>query len=334
MPISVSFVLCCHNSAGRLPETLRHLAAVVSPPAVVWEVVVVDNASTDGTADLAGQLWRNLGAPAPLRVESEPELGLSFARWRGIRTARHEIVSFIDDDNWVSPGWLSVLNEIFTAHPDFGAAGGIGVPVFETKEPEWFRAIQNSYACGPQGPCSGEVPHRRGYLYGAGLSIRRQALSELEASGFRPKLVGRQGATLLAGEDGEICFALTLAGCRLWYDERLTFWHFMPAPRLSLDYALRLMNQMGRTSVVLDAYLVRIPESRSLLWRFGNRSAMIRLLFAFFRMRGQRQCSEQVRRLRQSFMAGRIAGIAQNKKLFRNIISRPLVTSNGLRKRY
>ncbi len=68
MTISVSVVLCCHNSVERLQPTLTHLAAVQVPPGMSWEVLVVDNASTDDTAARAAELWAQVGAPAPLRV--------------------------------------------------------------------------------------------------------------------------------------------------------------------------------------------------------------------------------------------------------------------------
>ena len=57
MTASVSVVLCCHNSVQRLPSTLKYLAAVNVPPGVDWEVLVVDNASTDDTAACAGEQW-------------------------------------------------------------------------------------------------------------------------------------------------------------------------------------------------------------------------------------------------------------------------------------
>ena len=95
-------VLCCHNSAGRLPLTLAHLAAQQISPKLAWEVIVVDNASNDGTAEVAMKAWPE-DAPVKLHVVHESQLGLSNARWRGFSQARYEVVSFIDDDNWCRP---------------------------------------------------------------------------------------------------------------------------------------------------------------------------------------------------------------------------------------
>ena len=252
MMASVSVVLCCHNSVQRLPSTLRHLAAVNVPPGLDWEVVVVDNASTDDTAACAPNLWAQAGAPAPLQVVPEPRQGLNYARWAGIRAAQGDIVSFVDDDNWVDARWLAVLAEVFSAQPGVGAVGAWAEPVSEGAIPPWFERVQHLYACGPQGMAAGPVPATRGYLYGAGLSIRREALAALDAAGFAPRLVGRSGTSLAGGEDSELCRALLGAGWVLWYEPRLRLQHFMPPGRLSLDYARRLSFEMGRAAVRLE----------------------------------------------------------------------------------
>ena len=56
-PVGVSVVICCHNSTERLSPTLAHLAAQQVPDGVDWEVLLIDNMSTDGTADMARSLW-------------------------------------------------------------------------------------------------------------------------------------------------------------------------------------------------------------------------------------------------------------------------------------
>jgi glycosyltransferase involved in cell wall biosynthesis len=278
--MNVSFIVCCYNSALRLPATLAHLAAVKPVPGAEWEVVVVDNASTDDTAAVAQRHWLEAGAPAPLRVVEEPTPGLVNARRRGVQAARCEIVCFVDDDNWIGLNWLGILDEIFTAWPDIGALGGLGRPVFEGAEPGWFRSVRWAYAVGPQAPCPGEVPRPRGYLYGAGLALRRDAFLDLERNGFRPLLTGRRGGDVLAGDDSELCFALTLAGWRLWYDPRLLFDHFMPSWRLNTAYAARLLERLGYASAYLDAYVLAGAAVRPLHWTWLNGLFLPRFLIA------------------------------------------------------
>ena len=121
----VSIVICCHNSSKRLPEALRHLALQAGTENIPWEVIVVDNASTDDTSNAACRSWPS-DAPVPLRVVSEPHAGLSHARFRGIRESKYELVSLVDDDNWVASDWVARVYNVLSSKHSVAACGGIG----------------------------------------------------------------------------------------------------------------------------------------------------------------------------------------------------------------
>ncbi len=267
-PIGVSVIICCHNSAARLPPTLRHLAAQHCPKDIPWEVVVVDNASTDHTRQVALDCWP-AGAPARMRIVQEPRPGLRFARERGQAESCWPILSFIDDDNWVSPDWVAYVAEIMHNHPMAAACGGVSEAVCESDPPPWFPRYAHCYAVGPQGDTAG-LPVAAGprpQLWGAGLSLRRRALDGLFRAGFRPLAVGRRGQQLAAGEDTELCLALRLAGWELWYDPRLRLRHFIPANRLRWSYLRGLVRGFGAS--IMDPYWHEAdPRQRALpAWR-------------------------------------------------------------------
>jgi len=251
----VSVIICCHNSAKRLPETLRHLAAQQVPDGLPWEVLVIDNASMDDTAETALRCWPSV-ALAPLRVVSEPQAGLSHARIRGIQEARHEIISFIDDDNWVSTDWIKRVDAIFVNCPEIGASGGRIEAVCEITPPDWFESIQGYYAVGRQHLRSGDITKTSGTLLcGAGLNLRTAAVRKLLDNGFVCMMSDRKGNLLSTGGDTEICFALRESGWRFWYDDALVLRHFIPKERLQWSYALRLMRGMGEASALFELYL-------------------------------------------------------------------------------
>ena len=254
MPIGISIVICCYNSADRVPETLKCLAQQVAASAIEWEIIVVDNASTDKTGEIAQNCCPEV-IRSRLQVVREPAAGLSHARIRGFRSARYSIISFIDDDNWVPPEWLATLVQIFSSDPEIGVVGGPSEAVFELPAPPWFSEIQGFYAVGPQHRSTGDVTEATGtILWGAGMSIRKAALDALWDQGFQFLSTGRKGAQLLAGEDIEMGFALRALGWRFYYDERLRLRHYIPAGRLTWNYALKLMKGMGMTSVYLNIY--------------------------------------------------------------------------------
>jgi glycosyltransferase involved in cell wall biosynthesis len=256
-------VIPCHNGAGRLPRTLGHIAAQDAPVGLNWEVVLVDNASTDGTADAAVTAWP-ADAPTPLRVVREPRLGLSYAHLRGFAEARGEIVTWVEDDNWIAPDWLRAISRIMQQHPEVGACGGLNEAVCEIAPPAWFDMFKSAYATGPQGESSGDVTASRGYLWGAGLTVRKAAWDHLVRHGFRPLLVDRQGsANFNSGGDSEICFALRLTGWRLWFEPRMRLRHFLLTHRLDWWYLRRLYRGIGASTVGFDPYL----------WAFAGESA-------------------------------------------------------------
>lgn len=258
MNLGVSVVICCHNSAKRLPETLTHLAAQQVPADIPWEIVVVDNASMDETATVAVQSWPAT-ALCPMRVAFEPQPGLRHARIRGIQEARHEVISFIDDDNWVADDWISRVQSIFAENPEVGACGGRSDAVTAISPPAWFENIKGYYATGSQHTRNGDITNTHGtLLWGAGLNLRTAILRKLIEDRFVFILSGREGSRLMAGEDTELCFAIRAMGWRLWYDDTLTLQHFVPGERLRWDYALRLMHGMGKASILFDLYLAAL----------------------------------------------------------------------------
>ncbi len=279
----VSIIICCYNSAQRLPMTLKHLVAQEQSQNIAWEVIVVDNASTDNTADVARKFWPKITS-IPLRVIPEQQPGLSHAREAGIKNAQFEYLSFIDDDNWVCNAWIEAVYDIMTNHPEVGACGGDGEAVCEIEPPSWFEKFKGFYAVGDQAAEFGDITETRGWLWGAGLTIRKSALNKLYKNGFQPMLTGRSGKKLTSGEDNEICHALCISGWRLWYDRRLSYKHYLPTSRLNWEYLRRLGSGLGISSVGLDPYLFALPTVRNRWLGFLLHSWYWQTFFTVFKL--------------------------------------------------
>ncbi|HKY71734.1 MAG TPA: glycosyltransferase [Nitrospira sp.] len=266
----VSVVVCSHNGSRRLPDTLAHLACQSIPEALPWEVILVDNASTDDTALIARQNWPPHEATR-LRIVTESTMGLTHARRRGFAEAHYDIVSFVDDDNWVCPQWVRLAAEIMEERPDIGVCGGFVEAQCETTPPWWFERYQESYAVGPQSPVAGDVTWSKGYLWGAGMTVRKCAWEELVATGFEFLLMDRCGDDLRSGGDAELCLALRLAGWTLWYDPRLSLRHFIPFSRLCWEHVKAVHEGFGVASPAHKAYYA-VAEHRDQGWRLWLRS--------------------------------------------------------------
>jgi glycosyltransferase involved in cell wall biosynthesis len=108
MTQGISIILCTHNGETRLRATLSHLRSQHSA-GISWEVLLVDNASTDSTSKVALSSWGE--APVPLRITREAKLGLQCARERGLKEAKYDFIGFVDDDNWIASDWVRVAYE-------------------------------------------------------------------------------------------------------------------------------------------------------------------------------------------------------------------------------
>jgi glycosyltransferase involved in cell wall biosynthesis len=251
MSNGVSIIICCHNGEGRLPETVRHIAQQEVPQYISWEFILVDNASTDNSVNITEAVWDYYESTGTLRVVSEPELGLSAARARGFKEAQFEYVIMCDDDNWLMPNYVSLAHSIMDKNKKIGALGGLGKIVFEHKPEKW---IENTrmFAAGEQWYSSGRVKSCR--IYGAGCVVRKSAYAKLKQVGFKSLLTDRKGSELSSGGDHELCYALSIMGYDIWYDERLKFLHFITKERLTWDYFIRYAKESTACFDVLTSY--------------------------------------------------------------------------------
>ncbi|OKL39546.1 glycosyltransferase [Pontibacter flavimaris] len=258
MSTGISIIICTYNGATRLPDTLRHIAVQQVCPKVCWEVLVVDNASTDQSAAVATAAWRSYGCPASFRVLYQPQKGLAYARELALEEAAYDFVLFCDDDNWLSPSYVNLAYDLMQETPTAGVLGGYGELVFEKDPPVWMHNL-TALASGPQASASGKAPYNA--VYGAGCVIRKAVIQKLAVAGFKPLLSDRKGKQLSAGGDYELCYAIALAGYEIWYDERLRFKHFMPQHRISASYYQQLLKEGAESLPVLIPYRLRLNQN-------------------------------------------------------------------------
>lgn len=254
MKPGVSIIICCYNSAERLPETLRHLALQEVPTNILWEVIVVNNASTDDTVEVAAHEWAKYNLSIPLRIIEQPKAGLSNARDKGFEMAAYEYCLFCDDDNWLQNDYVKLAFETMESDPMIGAAGGQGEAVFETNRPSWFSDKVWGYAIGKQLHKSGYVDQAKGYLFGAGLIVNKDKWKSLKMP-FETMLCGdRTGIKLQSGGDTELCYIMIMNGYKLFYNEDLKFKHFIEKKRLDISYYKKLCQGFGQASAILSPY--------------------------------------------------------------------------------
>jgi|ERR1700722_497017 len=230
----LSVVICTWNRAENLQKTLESIENCRVPHGTEWEVLIVDNNSTDTTSSVCRSfLQRN---PQRYRYLLEKRQGKSFALNTAVENIKGDIIAFTDDDVLMDAEWLLDVLAAFDANDCAGVAGKI-VPVWNSPKPAWFTvdgpyrlmlAIVE-YDLGDQTQaCRIENPP-----FGANLALRKDVFHKYGL--FRTDL-GPVAGTTLRGEDSEYCRRLMTRGEKLIYVPGAVVYHPVPEERTKKPY--------------------------------------------------------------------------------------------------
>lgn len=233
-----------YNGRDRLPKVLDLLLNQTGVKDLNWEIIIVDNNSSDNTAELIQHYQKSCSNNFPLRYFLETKQGAAFARLRAVREAGSQLIGFLDDDVLPALDWVAQAVAFGKEYPHAGAYGGQIHAEYAVKPPENFERIQTFLAITEHGP----NPH----LFdadnlrlppGAALVVRKKAWDESV-----PKVLflkGRLGKSMIGGEDLEPLLYLHKAGWQIWYNPTMHTYHQIPHWRLEKDYLLTLARGCG-----------------------------------------------------------------------------------------
>ncbi|WP_263818898.1 glycosyltransferase [Salinibacter sp.] len=249
----VTLALCTYNGRNELYETLKHIDHQEDVGEVEWELLVVDNNSTDGTADYIRELWPD-EKESHLRIVQEKRQGIAFARKRALREAKYEYLSFVDDDNWISENWIRRIYGLFESHPNVGIISCPSKARLDHEPPSHFEIVKGWLAVGEQCEEEGFVEERPVSFWTAGCSFRVAPFRRLAASDYESCLTGRTKDETLGGEDHEFCLALTLMGWDVYFTKDISIKHNITEDQCSREYILDLVENGGKSRPILDIY--------------------------------------------------------------------------------
>ena len=245
----LSLVVCTRNRASQLSECLAALERLVPVPG--WELLVVDNASTDDTATLLAQ-YRG---PLPLRAIHEPRAGLGAARNRGWRAACGELIAFTDDDCYPHPDFL---REIVAAFGESDSIGFVGGPVM-LHAPQHVRMSIKESLVHERFPAGSFIP--AGAIHGANFAFRKATLERID--GF-DEMFGA-GAPFVSAEDTDALGRALMAGWSGVYTPRIVVTH--NHGREGGPEVVRLARQYARGRGAYYAKALLNSQSRSIYAR-------------------------------------------------------------------
>lgn len=241
--MQLSVIICTYNREKYLPGLLESIAnntLVYSQ----YELIVVDNNSTDSTAEL----YKAFAANHPkfnARYVLETEQGLSHARNRGIQEAQGEVVVYVDDDATIPPQYLATYYNFFAQHPECMAAGGPILPHYETAEPQWMshytRQLLTAYLYkGKQAKL-----FKRNEFPGGGNAAYRKCV--FDTTGLFNTQLGRKGNALGSAEEKDIFDKMRSKKMKIFYLPDAILYHIIPQHKLEEPYFNQLTYLIGKS---------------------------------------------------------------------------------------
>jgi glycosyltransferase involved in cell wall biosynthesis len=265
----ISVVVCTYNRAGPLQRFLARIGELGTPRHdLPWELVVIDNNSSDGTRDVVESMRAQL--PVPIAYHFEGRQGLSHARNAAFKAARYDILAFTDDDCLFGSDWLRSIAEEFTADPNLAILGGRveagpGLPSEISTRRNRERVEVKS------------LTDIRRNLIGCNMALKRSVLKDVEP--FDTRLGA--GTPCKAGEDSDYIYRALRRGRRILYSPDVLVEHHHDRTGEDAVRAVRGNYLMGRGAfyakhlLLFDCNVARHAywELRGLLRRNERRSS-------------------------------------------------------------
>jgi glucosyl-dolichyl phosphate glucuronosyltransferase len=251
---SISLVVCTHNRADLLPRCLR-AAAEQTVPFSDYELLVVDNGSTDHTTHIV-ERFQNRYRKHHIRYFYHSAPGLSEARNRAAAEARSPILHYIDDDAVPQPDLLERIRDTFDRFPQAAVVGGRIQVTLPECLPDWFSAYFSGYYSQFNLPYAGIVrlSDVTEFPFGANISFRREALAR---QGFFRTSLGRMGKDASGGEELDMTYRIHVSGGQVFYNPLALVNHLITPDRIRWDFIVQSAVAAGRNWAYYNNEILR-----------------------------------------------------------------------------
>jgi glucosyl-dolichyl phosphate glucuronosyltransferase len=244
--IELSVIIPTRNRAAYLRDAVRSaLDQALAPDR--YEVIVVDNGSTDDTEQVLDELGRS--APGRLRCLADDRPGLHVGRHLGAKEARSELLVYADDDIVADPGWLEAIAGAFDDE-DTVLVGGPILPKWEGEVPDWLdrfkTCVEGGWYLGSLSLLDLGGDRRQiepTLVFGCNFSIRRQVL--YDCAGFHPDAVPPDMIRYRGDGETGLATVIRQRGLRTVYEPAALVWHRVPPERLTVEYFYRRSFNQG-----------------------------------------------------------------------------------------
>lgn len=260
--MDLSVIICTYNRSSILKKTLQSFFKMEWDPATSYELLVVDNNSTDDTKQAIQSFfndYRNI-----IKYVYEGKIGLSLARNTGIIQSQGKIIAFADDDVDFDKRWGQEILNAFNNYPEASCLGGKSNPLFAEGEPDWAnKEIYVFYGDTAFGEIAKNIEFPK-YPFGLNMAFRKEVFTRVGM--FSPKL-GRYGNSLLSGEEAELFYRISKNNLKTLYSPSVMVRHRIPAERTKTAWILSRYYWQGVSDIIVDQLIEK--RSRKMLFKIA-----------------------------------------------------------------
>lgn len=245
--MKISVAICTWNRCELLRQTLDSLCRLRVPESVAWEIIVVDNGSTDATRAVVDSFANRL----PVRYVLESERGHSISRNTAIKNVTGELILWTDNDVIVDPDWLAAYCAAAERFPDASYFGGKIEPIFQSAKPHWlaetWAKVHPVYAARDLGDTEFPLPPEQ-FPFGANFAVR----TSVQRNFLFNTQFGRSGTGML-GDDEVQCLQRINGASQfgVWVPAARVE-HFIPDDRATPEYVRDYFIGQGTMNVVKE----------------------------------------------------------------------------------
>ncbi len=258
----LSIVICSYNRASYISDALDSLYNQ-SAGLQNFEAIIVDNNSTDNTAEVFAQ-WRAAHPQGSFTYLTETKQGASFARNTGAAAAKGQWLCFMDDDAIVNSNYVENIIKHVETKPTVVGFGGRIIPKYIPAEPKWMSYYVSSLVGNFDYAPTACAFENGKYPLESNMIVRKDIYDSI--GGFNTALPGVVGSLRIGGEGKELFYKILAQGHTIYYDPTIEVQHVVEVKKLTPEYMYRVASGIGRgektrtLSISKAAYIKKIIE--------------------------------------------------------------------------
>ena len=234
----LTVLIATRNRARILHDVLESYCHLQQPP-LGWKLIVVDNGSTDHTAQVLASFANRL----PLHSACEPRLGKNHALNTGLEFVEGDLAVFTDDDAFPHADWLVQLRDAADIHLAHSVFGGAVVPRWEVPPPTWIEWVATGPVYSVTDPSLKDGPVGPYSIFGPNMAIRASVFQ----SGIRfDSSIGPCGSSYPMGSETELLLRLCDQRHKAWHVHGAVVEHLVRAEQMDEAWVMQRAIRFGR----------------------------------------------------------------------------------------